>query len=122
MQLRRVPRRGLVAAIAVAVLIGTAGVAFATSITTPSTSPFAIPGDVSASVGNPVGVDVVATGFNDQQNVFLTQCDGNDPAGQGWSVTNDCDFGNAPGPATAVSPDPANPIGTATASFTGDGN
>jgi hypothetical protein len=117
-----VPRRGLVATIATAVLIGTASVAFATTITTPSTSPYAIPGDVSPTVGNPVGVDVVATGFNDQQNVFLTQCDGNDPAGQGWSVTNDCDFGDAPGPTTAVSPDPSHPTGTAVASFIGDGN
>jgi hypothetical protein len=118
-----VPRRGLVAAIAVAVLIGTAGVAVATtSITTPSTSPFAIPGDVSATVGNPVAIDVVATGFNNDQNVFVEQCDGMDPAAQGWSVTNDCDFGEAPGPTSAVSPDPSNPTGTAVASFTGDGN
>ncbi len=117
MHFRRVSRRGLVAAIAGAVLVGTAGVAFASQITQPNTSPFAIPGDVSATVGNPVAVDVVATGFNDNQNVFIEQCDGKDPADPTWSVANDCDFGLSPSPAIAVGNN-----GSAVASFVGDGN
>jgi hypothetical protein len=94
--------------------MGTTSVAFATQITQPGTSPFAIPGDVSATVGAPQAIDVVATGFTSGQNVFIEQCDGKDPSDATWSVGNDCDFGLAPSPSIADS--------NGTASFTGDGN
>ena len=101
MQLRKVSRRGLAAAITGAVLIGTASVAFATQITQPSTSPFAVPGDATPTAGNPQAVDVVATGFTADQNVFIEQCDGKDPSDPTWSVAIDCDFGLSPSAAIA---------------------
>jgi hypothetical protein len=114
MQLRKVSRRGVAAAITGAVLIGTASVAFATQITQPSTSPYAVPGDVTATIGTPQAVDVVATGFIPGQNVFIEQCDGKDPADPTWSVSIDCDFGLAPSAAIATD--------TGEADFVGAGN
>ncbi len=109
-----VSRRTVVALLGSLFLLATAGAAFATQITQPATSPFAVPGDVSAAIGNPLAVDVVATGFVSGQNVFIEQCDGVDPSSPSWSVAVDCDFGFSPSPAIAD--------GMGNASFTGDGN
>ncbi len=114
MQLRRVSRRGLAATIVGVVLIGTASVAYASQITLPAANPFAIPGNVAATVGTPQAVDVVATGFIPNQNVFIEQCDGKDPADPTWSVAIDCDFGLSP--SAAIADD------TGKASFVGEGN
>ncbi len=101
-----------VAVLVAAALLIVGGVAFgATQITTPGTSPFAIPGD---GAGNPLPIDVVATGYQAGQNVFIEQCDGVDPSTPAWSVAIDCDFGFSPSPAIADN--------NGTASFVGDGN
>jgi hypothetical protein len=112
--LRTLIRWGLVAGTIGVVALGTSGNAFASTITQPSTSPFAVPGSISATIGSPQSVDVTATGFTAGQNVFIEQCDGVDPASATWSVTIDCDFGQSPGPAIADD--------SGTAMFTGAGN
>ncbi len=114
MRVRTITRWGLVAGIIGVMVLGATSSAFATQITQPSTSPFAIPGDISATLGNPQPVDVTATGFTPGENVFIEQCDGVDPSSQTWSVSIDCDFGFSPGPVVADD--------SGTASFTGDNN
>src|SRR5919201_4938200 len=96
--MRRVSRRVIVSAVVTAALAGIAGVAYASSITTPSTNPFTVPSD---GAGNPLPFDVVATGFTPGQQIFVTQCDGKSPADPNWTVASDCDFGLAPGPVSA---------------------
>src|SRR5262249_37431714 len=72
-----------------------AGVASAGTVTTPSSSPFTVPGDAT---GKPKPFTVVASGFSPGTNVFITQCDGRNPTDPTWTVGLDCDFGLAPGP------------------------
>lgn len=112
--LRNLIRWGLVAGMTGVVALGVTSNAFATTITQPSTSPFAIPGSISATLGSPQAFDVTATGFTPGQNVFIEQCDCVDPASATWSVTIDCDFGLSPSPAIAD--------GGGTATFSGTGN
>ncbi len=113
--LRNLIRWGLVAGITGVVALGVTSNAFATTqITTPSTSPYAIPGNISATLGSPNAITVVASGFTPGQNVYIEQCDGVDPATPTWSVSVDCDFGLSPGPAIAD--------GSGNATFSGVGN
>src|SRR5205807_1023011 len=79
----RLLRLGL--AVAVACVLA-AGVAFAGTVTTPSSSPFTVPGDVGA---NPLPFTVVASGYTPGVNVLITQCDGLDPTDSNWSVAID---------------------------------
>jgi hypothetical protein len=87
------------------VLAGTAGLVLgaepagaATSITTPSTNPFVVPGDAG---GIPQAFTVSATGFSAGVNVFIEQCDGVSPTAQGWDPTINCDLGTSPAAAIA---------------------
>ena len=93
--MHKMSRRFVAAVAAGAAVFLSAGAAYAATITTPSSSPFAVPGD---SNGNPLPFTVVATGFQAGQPVFAEQCDGLPPTAQGWDVTIDCDNGasNAP--------------------------
>src|SRR6476619_676034 len=86
-------------------LVALAGIAFA-SITTPSGSPFMVPGDAS---GNPLPFTVVATGFAPNALVSLEQCDGVAPSAPGWTPTTHCDLGSSQSPVLAD--------GTGTATF-----
>ena len=61
-----------------------------TSITTPGTQPFVVPGNAS---GDPVAFTVVAHGFTVGQSVLAEQCDGVPPSNKFWDVTIDCDLG-----------------------------
>src|ERR1700733_883274 len=75
------------------------GVALAaTSITTPSTHPFAVPGDAS---GNPLPFTIVATGFTAGQQVFAEQCDDVPPTNKFWDPTLDCDLASSNAPVLA---------------------
>ena len=67
--------------------------AFAGSISSPTGSPFVVPGDGS---GNPLPFTVTVTGFPATTSVFLEQCDGVAPTTPGWSPTTDCDNGSSP--------------------------
>ena len=70
--------------------IASLGVAFAaTSITTPNTSPFLVPGDAS---GNPLPFTIVAHGFPVNASVLAEQCDGRPSSDKAWDVTTDCDI------------------------------
>ena len=59
----------------VVLCVASAGIAAyaLTSITTPNTTPFVVPGD---ALGNPVPFTVVATGFPAGASVLAEQCDG----------------------------------------------
>jgi hypothetical protein len=66
--------------------------AFAGTISTPGTSPFAVPGDAA---GHPLSFTVVAQDFGEADAVVVEQCDGADPNSPSWSVTAHCDSGSA---------------------------
>ncbi|HUI50061.1 MAG TPA: hypothetical protein VL119_15325 [Acidimicrobiia bacterium] len=110
--MHRMWRPLVVVAIAAAVVMLSAGMAFAaTAITTPSSSPFVVPSDGS---GNPLSFTVVATGFAKGVNVYVEICDGVPPNSSGWDPTLDCDNGASNPP---VISDPT----TGTATFTSPG-
>ncbi|HEV7524792.1 MAG TPA: hypothetical protein VGP92_07495, partial [Acidimicrobiia bacterium] len=88
----------VVAAGAAVCLVGLAGMAFASTITQPSGSPFVVPGDAS---GNPTAFTVVATGFAPNALVNVEQCDGVDHTVSGWNPTTHCDLGSSPAPVLA---------------------
>jgi hypothetical protein len=88
----------LIGTIATASFVGVAPAGAATSITTPTGSPFVVPGD---SGGNPVSFTVSATGFTPTTNVYLEQCDGVSPTSLGWDPTTNCDLGSSPAPVVA---------------------
>jgi len=102
-------RVGAVVAVSATFVLGLAGVAVASTITTPTGNPFVVPGDVN---GNPLSFTVVASGFAIGQLVYVEQCDGTPHTAPGWDVTINCDNGasNAPviadasGVATFTSP------------------
>jgi hypothetical protein len=75
-----------------------AGVAVAATITAPTGNPFVVPGDAS---GNPQPFTVSASGFTQDQLVYVEQCDGIPPTAQGWSPTANCDLGSSPAAAIA---------------------
>ena len=77
------------------VAAGPAGAA--TSITTPSTNPFAVPG----TAGSPNPFTVSASGFAASASVFIEQCDGVSPTSVGWDPTINCDLGTSPAAALA---------------------
>jgi hypothetical protein len=79
---------------ACAVVVASAGKAFAGTISTPGTSPFAVPGDAA---GHPSSFTVVAQDFGEADAVVVEQCDGADPDSPSWSVTAHCDSGSATG-------------------------
>ena len=68
--------------------------AFAGTISTPGTSPFAVPGDAA---GHPLSFTIVAQDFGEADAVVVEQCDGADPDSPSWSVTAHCDSGSATG-------------------------
>src|SRR3954453_9717219 len=68
--------------------------AFAGTISTPETSPFAVPGDTA---GHPLSFTVIAQDFGEADAVVVEQCDGADPNSASWSVTAHCDSGSATG-------------------------
>ena len=68
--------------------------AFAGTISTPGTSPFAVPGDAA---GHPLSFTIVAQDFGEADAVVVEQCDGADPDSPSWSVTVHCDSGSATG-------------------------
>ena len=70
----------------------------ATSITTPSTNPFVVPGDAG---GLPQPFTVSAAGFAVGANVFVEQCDGVAATAPGWDPTINCDLGSSPAAAVA---------------------
>ena len=79
--------------------VASVGVALAaTSITTPSTHPFSVPGDAS---GNPLPFTVVATGFATGQQVFVEQCDNVPATNKFWDPTVDCDLASSNAPVQA---------------------
>ena len=81
--------------VVVAGLFALSGAAFAGTITTPSTSPFAVPGDGS---GNPQPFTVVGSGFAPNTNVFAIICDGVPASDPSWDPNADCDNLTAPAP------------------------
>ena len=94
--MQRISRRVVVATLAVVgIVVGVASGSFA-AITSPSGSPFVVPGDAS---GDPQAFTVVANGFAPGVQVFVEQCDGVDPTTPGWSPLFDCDLGSSPSPA-----------------------
>jgi hypothetical protein len=72
--------------------------AFASTITAPTGTPFAVPGDAA---GNPQPFTLTATGFAADANVFVEQCDGTPSTAVGWDPTTNCDLGSSPAPAVA---------------------
>jgi hypothetical protein len=84
----------------VAGLLALTGAAFAGTITTPSTNPFAVPGD---STGNPQPFTVVGSGFAPNTNIFAIICDGTPSTTPGWDPTLNCDNLTAPAPVASSS-------------------
>ncbi len=109
--MRRMSRRVTVVLLASLLVVVSAGVAFAATITSPTGSPFVVPSDGN---GNPVAFTVVASGFSPGQLVFIDQCDGVAPTAPGWSAVGNCDISqttaaaiaNASGVATFSASDP----------------
>ena len=89
----------------------TVPVGLTTAITTPTGSPFVVPGNLA---GDPQKFTVVASGFVPGTNVFVEQCDGTPSTAVGWEPTQNCDVGSSPsaavvdsnGNATFLSTDP----------------
>jgi hypothetical protein len=80
-------------AVASSLLLTTAAWA-ATSITTPSSNPFPVPGDAA---GHPQSFTIVASGFPQGSSVAsVEQCDGVSPGAVGWNPLDDCDQFTAP--------------------------
>ncbi len=90
-----------IVALFLALLVGGVGLTLAASsasastITSPSGSPFAVPGDAG---GNPQPFTISATGFTAGANVFVEQCDGTPSTAVGWDPTINCDLGASPAP------------------------
>jgi hypothetical protein len=82
-------RRLVAVGISAAVVIGSAGAAYA-AITSPTQSPFPVPSD---SGGNPQPFTITANGFTPLQPVYVEECDGKTPNVGSWNVTLDCDNG-----------------------------
>ena len=88
-----------IVALFLALLVGGVGLTLAASsasastITSPSANPFAVPGDAG---GNPQAFTISATGFAAGANVFVEQCDGTPPTAIGWSPTANCDLVSSP--------------------------
>jgi hypothetical protein len=106
-----IPRRLIAVASVVSVVLFSAGVAYAETITQPTGSPFAVPGDAS---GNPVPFTVVATGFPPSTQVYVETCDGVPSTATNWDPTIDCDNGASNAPVISSS--------TGVATFTAPGN
>ncbi len=96
--MRRLSRRVTVVLLASLLVVVSAGVAFAATITTPTGNPFIVPSD---GAGNPVAFTVVASGFTPGQQVFVDQCDGIAPTAPGWSAVGNCDISQTTAPAIA---------------------
>jgi hypothetical protein len=80
-------------AVAASLLLTSAAWA-ATSITTPSSNPFTVPGD---ALGHPQSFTIVASGFpQGPSSVSVEQCDGVSPASVGWDPLTHCDQNTAP--------------------------
>lgn len=71
--------------------------ASAGSITTPSSSPFTVPGDAT---GTPQSFTVSGSGFTQGQQVYIEQCDGVPSSAAGWTPTEHCDLGTSPSAVT----------------------
>ncbi len=67
--------------------------ASAGTITTPSSSPFTVPGDAT---GTPQSFTVSGSGFTQGQQIYIEQCDGVAPSTAGWTPTEHCDLGTSP--------------------------
>jgi hypothetical protein len=78
---------------AILLIVTSAGIAFAGTITTPTGNPFVWPGDAA---GNPVSVTIVATGYTSGTLVSVEQCDGVAPTVPNWSPTTHCDLATSP--------------------------
>jgi large repetitive protein len=74
----------------------TVPVGLTTAITTPTGSPFVVPGNLG---GDPQRFTVVASGFVPGTNVFVEQCDGTPNTAIGWDPAQNCDVGSSPSPA-----------------------
>jgi hypothetical protein len=72
--------------------------ALAGTITTPSSSPYTVPGDAT---GTPQSFTVSASGFTAGQQVYIEQCDGVPSTSPGWNPTEHCDLGTSPSARTA---------------------
>jgi hypothetical protein len=72
--------------------------ASAATITSPAGNPYVVPGDAS---GQPQSFTVTASGFAANTPVFIEQCDGVSATDAGWDVTQNCDLGSSPAPATS---------------------
>jgi hypothetical protein len=82
---------GLAAIAAVLLVVGQ--VAFAGSVSS-GTNPIVVPGDAA---GNPLAINVVATGFPEGEGLaFVEQCDGVDPGTAGYSPLTHCDSATSP--------------------------
>jgi hypothetical protein len=93
-------RRSLLVVAGVVIAVSAAlGIAYAAVIVTvPLTNPFVVPGDAQ---GNPVPFTITATGFANQQAVFVQQCDGVPPTAQNYSVNDHCDIQTSGAPVNA---------------------
>jgi len=67
--------------------------ASAGTITSPSTNPYAVPGDAT---GTPQSFTVSGSGFTAGQQVYIEQCDGVPSSAAGWTPTEHCDLGTSP--------------------------
>ena len=88
-------RRVLLMVVAVAVAaVAVMGIGWASTITTPSSNPFAVPGDAD---GNPQSFSVVASPYAEGVSIVsVEQCDGVSPSTPGWSPITNCDSATAP--------------------------
>jgi hypothetical protein len=88
-------RRFGVLAVAFGLVAATGAAAGAVTITAPSSSPFSVPGD---GAGNPQFFTVTATGFTQNEAVYVQQCDGVSSSSPGYTVGEHCDLasGNSP--------------------------
>jgi hypothetical protein len=106
-----ISRRATIVVVAMLLVLVSAGVAFAGTITTPTGNPFVVPGD---ALGNPVAITIVATGFTPGTLVSAEQCDGVPTSDPHWGPTANCDLAtsfapvlaDATGKATFLSTDP----------------
>jgi hypothetical protein len=102
-------RRLVVVAVVVGVLCSLGASAFAITFDSPSTSPFNVPGD---TMGNPRYFDIVASGFAQNEPVFVQECDGASLNLNGYTVGKHCDI--------ATGGTPVNADGNSVATFSAD--
>jgi hypothetical protein len=92
---KRVTRRLVLVVIGIGVLAASVGVAFAGTLTTPSSNPFTVPSDGN---GNPVPFDIVGKSFPVSTKIYAMECDGTPANAAGWTVGANCDTGSAKTP------------------------